>query len=214
MEKIDLAGQRFGALLAIGESGKTKHGNIKWLCVCDCGREKVVASAKLRQGQAVSCGCLKAELCAAANIKHGNSARGRMTAEYRAWCNIIDRCENPSRSGYEHYGARGVSICREWRESFAAFLRDVGNRPTPEHSIDRIDFDGNYEPGNVRWATRVTQARNRSCTRWLEYNGEVRCLSEWSLLLGIKKTTLFQRLRRMSVRDAFETPVRKICNTR
>jgi len=129
-------------------------------------------------------------------IKHGCARRGEMTPEYSTWSLMIQRCEDPSSDRYGYYGGRGISVCPKWRTSFAAFLEDVGPKPSPAHSLDRIDPNGNYEPGNVRWATKKEQARNRRTNRLLTVNGETRCLSEWSEITGIPKTTLRLRLER------------------
>ena len=158
---IVMNGHRFGLWTVLRENGRDRHGQAFWLCRCDCGTEKNVTGGRLRRGESRSCGCDKPRMCAEANIKHGDSARGRMTAEYRTWSNMIDRCERPGNKQYRDWGGRGIKVCQRWRESFAAFLADMGRKPSPELSIDRIDNDGNYEPGNCRWATRLVQRHNQ-----------------------------------------------------
>lgn len=125
---------------------------------------------------------------------HGESKTGE-TAEYRSWAHIVQRCTNPKNPSWQHYGGRGITICDEWRTDYAAFVRDVGRRPSPRHSIDRINNDGNYEPGNVRWATPQEQARNKSTNVLVTLDGETMCLADWSERLQITTPTLAYRLR-------------------
>lgn len=106
------------------------------------------------------------------------------TAEYKTWSNIITRCYNENSKTYKHYGKKGIQMCLEWRLSFTAFLRDMGPKPSPAHTIDRIDSRGHYEPGNCRWATRLEQARNKSTTIWIEIDGVRRVAAEWCELAG------------------------------
>jgi hypothetical protein len=135
---------------------------------------------------------------------------GYGTPEYNSWRSIVQRCLNPKCKAYRDYGARGISMCLLWRLSFSAFLEDVGPRPGLGYSLDRIDNEGNYEPGNVRWATPTEQCRNRRGNRIIEYNGERLTLSEWANKFGIRQATLWGRLRDgWSVEAALRTPVRK-----
>ncbi len=118
----------------------------------------------------------------------------RKTVEYSRWCGIIQRCTNPKQPGYARYGGRGITVCAEWRGSFVAFLRDVGHVPGPEYSIERIDNTKGYEPGNVRWATRIEQARNKRNNRIITV-GDVTCtLAEWAERTGLPSTQIQERL--------------------
>lgn len=129
------------------------------------------------------------------------------TVEYATWDRIIQRCENPVYHGYKNYGARGITICTEWRASFLAFLGDMGPRPSNQHSIDRIDNDRGYEPENCRWATHKEQQRNRGNNRRLTHNGETLCLSEWAERLGVNIDVIQQRLLRgWSIEKTVTTP--------
>jgi hypothetical protein len=134
-------------------------------CKCDCGTVKEVALEKLRNGETGSCGCLHIDRTIEASTRHGNASKNsqKRTKEYNTWSHIKQRCLNPRNKSYPDYGGRGITICGEWLNSFEAFLADVGQAPTsdPEISIDRIDNNKGYEPGNVRWATRAIQAQNR-----------------------------------------------------
>ena len=127
--------------------------------------------------------------------RHLESHGPGITAEYRIWSNIKQRCGNPKTPAYANYGARGITICDEWRDSYEAFLGDMGRRPTPRHTIDRIDNDGNYEPGNVRWSEREEQNRNRRNNVMIDAFGETMCLSAWSQRSGVDRKTLAYRIR-------------------
>ncbi len=130
------------------------------------------------------------------------------TPEYYSWVNMKSRCLNPRVKEFKWYGARGITICRRWIESFDAFLADVGLRPSPASTLERVRTDGNYEPGNVRWASMREQCNNRRSNRWLVHNGERRTMAEWGRLLGINTMTLMYRLNHgMSDSEALTVPV-------
>lgn len=168
---IDLSGQRFGRLVVEGRCPST-GGQARWECTCDCGAATQVVSQALRSGAVVSCGCLKNEKTKQRFTKHGEAGPGRRSPEYTAWSNMIRRCENPDGEDFHLYGARGVKVWCGWRTSFEAFLAGVGRRPGPGFSLDRIETNGNYEPGNVRWATASTQANNKRNNRLVELDGQ------------------------------------------
>lgn len=182
---------RFGRLTVIAEGAKGT-GRQRWRVRCDCGALAEVVRSHLLTGSTSSCGCLARERMHALNLKHGRSE----TAEFDIWQGMIRRCEDTKSDAWANYGARGISVCARWRESFAAFLADVGPRPSPGHSIDRIDNNGNYEPANCRWATWREQQRNRRSNVELEFRGERACLVVWSERTGIALGTLCRRLRR------------------
>jgi hypothetical protein len=156
MKKIELTGLRFGQLVVLREAAPDARREAKWFCACDCGETCVVLSGNLRKGNTRSCGCVRKEVTAARSVKHGMSK----TLMFFAWEQMKQRCYNPRNHKFKDYGARGITVCDQWRESFAAFLADMGERP-PGKSIDRRENDGNYEPGNCRWATRLEQAANK-----------------------------------------------------
>ena len=164
----NIAGQRFGRLLVIGFSGTSWRHEAMWLCVCDCGTVLVIGGIGLRSRKTKSCGCLRREVLTAtilkATAKHGHTRNYAQTSEYRAWRDAKSRCFNPKTIGYQNYGGRGITMCDRWRDNFEFFLADVGPRPHGL-TLDRINNDGNYEPGNCRWATRKEQRKNQRPAR-------------------------------------------------
>ena len=129
------------------------------------------------------------------------------------WAGMIERCENPRCASFAHYGARGITVCERWRSSFANFLADMGTPPTTGHTLDRIDNDGNYEPGNVRWATMAEQNRNRRSNRLLTFCGDTMCIVEWGERLGLSGRSIRRRLGRgWSVERALGTPAQQDYN--
>lgn len=153
---MDIAGKRFGRLIAVRPNGKSKNRQTTWLCKCDCGKEKTIVRSSIVNGHSRSCGCLFRKSGGDASSRNGKRCR-----EYAAWAGMIRRCENKKEQSYPNYGGRGIKVCQRWRKSYPDFLLDMGRRPSPEHSLDRIDVNGNYEPGNVRWATKSQQVLNR-----------------------------------------------------
>ena len=157
-----IVGMRFGRLITdIETDRKYKNGARYWECICDCGNRTITTNHALKTGHTKSCGCLRDELRNLTVTKHGHSRDYRHTPEYSCWDNLKRRCFNPQHHSYHNYGGRGISVCQEWNESFMAFFNHIGPRPTSKHTIDRINNDGNYEPGNVRWSTRSENLLNR-----------------------------------------------------
>jgi hypothetical protein len=187
----DLAGQRFGRWLAIERAPNNAGRRTAWHCVCACGTEKVVASCHLKSGASTNCGCDKAK-GARINTYNGGSKSHPL---YRTWCGIIQRCCNVSNPEFKYYGGRGIRICERWRRDFWAFVSDMGPKPTAAHSIDRHpDNNGNYEPGNCRWATHSEQMLNTRSNRLVTYKGKQMPLMAAARLAGVNYQTAKWRL--------------------
>jgi hypothetical protein len=140
---------------------------------------------------------------------HGHCKDETVSVEYRAWLNMRSRCYNPTYIHYHRYGERGIKVCNRWRNSFPNFLADMGKRPSPAHSLDRIDNDKSYSPENCQWATRKEQQRNRHDNALVEWNGEIKGMSDWADLWGMARQTLYERIvRRKWPPERWNEPVR------
>lgn len=201
---LDLTGQRFGKLVVIKCVGR-KRTHKNYLCQCDCGNLHEVTSPDLKSGRVNSCGCLRREIRIQKNTTH-NLRKHRL---FSIWANMKSRCYNPNTDHYSSYGARGIRVCEEWLNDFQAFYDwAMKNGYRDDLTIDRIEVNGNYEPGNCRWATSKRQANNtRRCVKVI-LNGETKTLSEWCDLLGINYRTVQDRRRRgWKIEDALLTRV-------
>jgi hypothetical protein len=165
----DLTGRCFGRLTVTGAAGKDEHGRTLWACVCDCGG---VATSIRRyssmNGNTRSCGCLRRETQSKNGAaskgrlpRHGLARRGTTSSEWHAWQGMKQRCLNPNDTVFKYYGGRGIRVCDRWRDSFDAFLADMGRKPSPELTLDRFDVNGDYEPGNCRWTSWQVQRANQ-----------------------------------------------------
>lgn len=197
----DITGQRFGRLIAVKPSHSDRRGQLMWECLCDCGKTTVVRGADLRFGKTRSCLCLYHEVIVThggKNRTHGHSHRtlSNGSPEYQSWMGAKVRCLNPKHKIYPQYGGRGITMCARWRDSFEAFLADMGPRPAGT-SLDRYpNNDGNYEPGNCRWATQREQCNNKRNNQRLQYDGLDLTTSEWARRVGIGKATIRDRIKR------------------
>lgn len=191
--KVDITGMTFGRLIVLGEAGH-KNGRRQVQCSCSCGSVIVCDPRSVKQGHTSSCGCLQRERVADAarqRTVHGDTR----SKEYNTWIKIRDRCGNPNNKKYQDYGGRGISVCDRWDSSYEAFLADMGRSPSASHSIDRYpDNDGNYEPGNCRWATNLEQARNKRRHRFVSLNGGIVPLSEACEAAGVNYRSALYRL--------------------
>lgn len=188
-KKLELTGKRFGSRVVIRESGRSPAGRVLWLVRCDCGNEQVLGS-----GFRNSPTCKKCE-----NKRFTEQAKQlrpsvqqEYKSTYRSWIAARNRCNNPSHHAYDRYGGRGIKFCERW-DDFMLFLKDMGERPDGM-SLDRIDNDGNYEPGNCRWATRGQQGSNKRNNVTLTHNGKTQTISQWSRETGIKFITIWARI--------------------
>lgn len=186
---IDLTDKVFGRLTVLERDRSAKYTVAMWRCKCQCGELTTVASNKLRTGKTRSCGCLALEINKTRLTTHGK----RHTRVYRVWMGMIQRCVNSKEISYKRYGARGITVCDRWMK-FEAFFADMGEPPTNEHSLDRIDGSKGYCPDNCRWTDCKTQARNMKTNRLLTFDGRTQCVAEWAEELGIKPKTLYNRL--------------------
>lgn len=204
-EKLRLTGQRQGKLTIIGLAEPIRHpsGQLskRWLCRCECGNEKVIPDRSFRKGVR-SCGCLISE---AARMKATHDMT--KSVENRIWRSMKNRCLNKACEAFPSYGGRGITVCDSWLK-FENFFSDMGERPSRKHSIDRIDVNGNYEPGNCRWATKEEQANNTRSNHFIEFNGEKLTLAQWERKLGLPRDILKQRITNYgwSIEKALTTP--------
>lgn len=190
------SGRRFGRWTAI-----KFVTTARWLCKCECGVERVVSLLSLKSGKSKSCGCIWREVMKSVHSTHGMYGH----PSYRTWKNINARCGNKNHSDYHIYGGRGIVVCERWKNDFAAFYEDFGKtHPGPGWSIDRIDVNGNYEPGNVRWANAKQQAMNQRRTQVFNFNGREVNSRELGELLGVSHSTISKRVRLFGKESALE----------
>lgn len=206
---LQLEGAVFGRLVVLRRAGSVTNRNGKkkaaWECLCSpehggCGATKIVDSASLVRDTR-SCGCLALDVARARLTTHGHNPKSGSSPTYKSWSSMLKRCTDPNAGSFRYYGGRGIEVCARWR-TFENFLADMGERPRGT-SIDRIDNNGNYEPGNCRWATARQQARNSRKAHEIECGGERLCLTEWQERTGVHAATIRSRLKRgMSVESA------------
>lgn len=202
MKFVDLTGKRFGLLFVL-EPIELFEGRRKWQCICDCGNLTVAAGSNLGNGHTKSCGCLRRQWTKTHKTTHGMSK----TPEHKTWSNIHARCEDPKHVSFKYYGVKGVRVCDRWK-SFEAFFEDMGNRPSPNHSLDRINPDGDYCPENCRWATWTQQNNNRRNNRRLTLGGITMSCAAWDRKCGFRPYTITGRLfRGWSAERAITTPL-------
>jgi len=201
--RLDLTGNVYGRLTVVKE-GDRQNKQRRWYCQCECGNTVLVLQSSLRGGLTSSCGCLHSE--GVRNLMSTHNLSG--TPEYVAWQGMKTRCNNPNSISYPLYGGRGIRVCDHWAQDFLSFLSDMGPKPGPEYSLDRIDNAKNYEPGNCRWATLSEQGRNKRNNHYLTYNGETLTIAEWAERTGIPEKTLRFRVNRSKWSDerAITTP--------
>ena len=208
MNRIDLSNQRFGRLVVIEMVG-TKTGHSIWKCLCDCGNVRLNVDSNLKTGSTKSCGCLQIDNLRKRSTTHGDTPKKGHAVEYAVWRSMKARCYNPKNKAYASYGGRGITVCDPW-QSYAVFLSDMGRRPSPNHSIDRLDNNGNYCKTNCRWVTHQEQIDNRRNTRMLTWNDQTKPLGTWAKELDIPYHYIHTRLYHgWSVDRALSTPVKR-----
>ena len=196
----NMLGLAFGKLSVVKESKKrSPGGSVCWECLCECGRLKVINGYLLRKGKTRSCGCLR--LGTIRYYKHGMSK----TKEYRAWASMKNRCSNQKHKDYKNYGGRGLRVCDKWVNSFESFIKDMGMRPPGRYTIERIDNNKGYSPGNCKWATFKEQLNNTRRNKLISLEGKTKTLSAWCKDLELNYNTIRSRLRMgWSPEKAFE----------
>ena len=193
MKLNDLCGKIFGRITVLDRASNAGH-HVRWNCVCECGNKTVVYSDALKKGLTKSCGCLRTEILVKRSLTHGHNVNRKSTKEYKAWEGMKDRCYNPKCDRYSRYGGRGLIVCQEWLNSFENFLKYMGKCPKG-WTLERKDFDGNYEPENCVWATWQDQVRNKSTNVYLEYGGKRMIMADWSRELRMDNRKLHYLLR-------------------
>ena len=189
MKLVDISGQRFGRLVVLRREGSI-GAKPAWLCRCDCGGEHLTTATVLKNGHTRSCGCLKIESDSrGSRYRHGLSN----SPEHKVWMGMMDRCSNPKSTFFSFYGGRGIKVCERWKR-FEDFLSDMGPRPSLRHSIDRIDNDGDYEPGNCKWATATEQANNTSRNVLITIGSQTKTMSQWCKETGVDPDLASQRI--------------------
>lgn len=187
----EMAGKRFGRLLVLERDLTRKGHQAYWKCRCDCGNTKSINGSSLRRGLTTSCGCHRKEALRKANRKHGCTH----SPEWKSWVAMRARCYDQGCGSYERYGGRGITVCERWlgEHGFQNFIADMGQKPTPQHQLERIDNAKFYYPENCRWATRKEQSINRKGVHLITHNGRTMCATDWRKELGIPKGTYESR---------------------
>ncbi len=205
-KQADFIGQTFNyfTILKIADSIIQNGRRFRaFECQCKCGTIKKIIATSVISGKTKSCGCYRVDI----NVLKDPKNRKSRSFEYRTWVRIIKRCHNPKDKDYKWYGAKGIVVCEEWRNSFEAFLDHIGKKPVDKDSIDRINGTKGYEPNNVRWATHVEQHRNQSNNRLIKYQGQEKCIAEWAEILKIDRHLIDCRLANgWSFEDAVTIP--------
>jgi hypothetical protein len=220
---VDISGRKSGRLTVLEYRGKSKNGTSLWLCRCECGKEMIVLRSHLFGNGTKSCGCLVVEKFVEmrkARVSHGHAYRGKWSQEFRAWHAMKCRCHLACMKGYKNYGGRGIQVCERWngRLSFLDFLSDLGLKPSPQHSLDRINNDGNYSCGkcrqcksmgwslNVKWSTKLEQDNNRRICKFFSYNGETLTIAQWARKIGVTSATMGKRISTWPLEMALTRP--------
>jgi len=189
--------KKFNRLTVVSGPIKGRDGRNAWKCQCICGKEKVIREYCLLSKHTQSCGCFNRERVVASIIKAHLTHGKTKSSEFLCWGAMLARCYNSKHKAFKNYGGRGIKVCKEWKNSFSTFYKDMGNRPKGLE-LDRIDNSKSYSLSNCRWTTRKEQASNRRTNTFYTLQGETHTLSQWAELLGVKKCTLWRRIKRLN----------------
>lgn len=192
---MNIIGQKFGKLLVLEKTNEKakNNGEYKYKCICDCGKKILVRGSNLKQGNSKSCGC-----------SHSSSITKENHRLYIIYDNMKARCNNPKCVSYKNYGGRGIKVCKEWNKDFNVFVKwALENGYKDNLTLDRINNNGNYEPSNCRWATKIEQANNMRTNRFITYNNETKTIAQWSRILKISPQNLRYRINHWGVEKAF-----------
>lgn len=187
-KRIERISKRYGRLVVISLH-QTKSREAHWYCQCDCGGTTTVRGSSLSRGDVKSCGCLRSELTIERHLTHGMTG----IPEYITWASMIARTTDKSKPNSKNYIDRGITVCDSWLHSFENFYKDMGDRLSPKHSIDRINNDGNYEPGNCRWATSTEQNNNKRSNVNITLSNETHTLKQWANIYNIDYKMVYYR---------------------
>lgn len=196
---IDISGQRYGRLVAI-KRAISLNRRTAWLFHCDCGTQPILQLERVRAGVTASCGCLRIDATRSRSMTHGHAINRRASRTLKSYNHARSRCQDTRDPKYPQYGGRGITMCPEWTADFQSFLKDMGECPEGL-TLDRSDVNGNYEPGNCRWATNAQQARNRTDNVYVEHGGQRLILKDYASLMGVPYKGLHRRVKYYS-----ETP--------
>ncbi len=190
----DETGKLYGRLVVLRRNGSNKYRLAMWLCECSCGNVVTIRGNDLRTGHTTSCGCYSIDRTIAFNKKNNTTHGSTGSKTYVAWRSMKARCLNKNSESYGRYGGRGIVICDKWVDSFESFLVDMGEAPA-SMTLDRIDNNGDYTPGNCKWSTCEEQANNRSSNVILTVDGCSMSISMWARKVGLKRSTLEARIK-------------------
>lgn len=190
----DMIGKRFGKLTVLEYAGVDNHRCKLFKCLCDCGKETTTRKSRLINGGTQSCGCLVSEVWSKMTYKHGHATHEKYNRVYAIWSHMVDRCHNENNPAYQRYGARGITVCDEWREDVDSFIDWANNNGySDDLSLDRKDNDKGYSPDNCRWVDDVTQGNNKRNNVLITHNGETHTAAEWGRILGVDAKLLRMR---------------------
>jgi len=205
----DLTNKVFGHFTVIGFAYIKESGSAYWDCRCSCGNKKTVVGSSLTYGASTNCGCVRNKKTVQRNYKHGQAKIGFRTNEYMAWQGIKHRCYNKKDSHYYLYGGRGIIMCDRWKNSFLNFIQDMGNRPSGNYSIDRINNNGNYEPSNCMWATAKAQQNNKRTNRMILVDGNNMTITNCAIYFGVAFSTIRRMINKIGEEETIKLYTKK-----